>query len=89
MDENLGFAYNLGFVFTLIICLDMSIAALWLVGRKEHLALFYTSPTSGRRRFKRNHGQRWWARRLWSVSCFLKSLLIYVVILGWMRQMGQ
>lgn len=69
------FVYNLGFLFTMILCLDMSTTALWAVGRKEHV----------RKRSKRHKGQRWWAYRLWILSCFLKTLLFYAAVVAYMN----
>ena len=69
------FVYNLGFLFTMILCLDMGAAALWSVGRKEQV----------RKRHKRHKGQRWYAYRLWLISCFLKSLLFYVAVAAFLN----
>lgn len=65
-------SYELGFVLVVIFTLDISTAALWSVGRKEHV----------KKRFKRHKGQRWWAYRLWIVSCFLKTLLFYAAFIA-------
>jgi SNF family Na+-dependent transporter len=68
-------AYNMGFIFTVVVCLDMCAVALWTVGRKEHV----------RRYRKRHKGQRWWAYRIWLISSAIKVGLFYVAIAGWLH----
>lgn len=79
----LDFVAKLGLMFLMIATLDVSAAALWSVGRKEQTSFFVKS--RGKRRFKRHKGQKWWARRLWDVSSFLKCLLFYVALIAYMN----